>query len=150
MKKVYVFTIFACILFNSCVTNYTPPVSKNIEKKKEFNKSFDIIWEKIIKWLNENAIPIKNIDKNSGFISSEYDLTVFSDYMDCGDGGIQTDKKGTINIVVSKNNDKIIVTIITFFSCYLQYIELDKSKNDRVECISNGNIEKEIFDYINN
>jgi len=52
----------------------TAPVERVIEKERIINKPFDEVWQNIIELLAVYNMPIKNLDKNSGFIATEYKL----------------------------------------------------------------------------
>lgn len=143
-----IISLIIAITLISC-QSYTPPEKLQIANTKEFNKSYDEVWSGIVSWFGQKGTPIKNLDKNAGFISTEYDLkTNTYQYMDCGKGGVQTRALATINIVVTKKNDKVIVTVNAFFTCHLYYMGWDKGNDSRIDCVSKGILEKEVFDYI--
>lgn len=158
MKKILIAMILG-VLFTSCVT-YTPPIKKDIVKTKDFTQSYDEVWAKITNWFTTKGLPIKNVDKNSGLITSEYKLdnmpsytkygspTATSLYMDCGVGGYLSAEGGTINVLVIKKDNFVNVTINAFFSSYLSYSGYTPPQSVRATCFSNGTLEKEIFDFI--
>lgn len=146
--KLFLFFLTFCMLI-SC-ESYQPPNKYTFDNYREFSKSYDEVWQKIINWFGKNGIPIKNLDKSSGFIASEHNLntgTIY--YMDCGEGGSQTDGKATINIVVVDKGESTLVTINTFFSCFLSYMGANTGAHRRIDCNSTGRLESEIFEYIN-
>jgi hypothetical protein len=156
MKKYLLFII--CISLIGC-TSYKPPQIYNIEKTKIVEKSYDVVWSKIIMWFGEHNTPIKNIEKASGFISTEYNLSAKNSIgiCDCGEPASLTyfgDTSGNFNIVVERISDNSTkVTISAFFTGILyspnfanQYAPPIQTKMD---CNTTGQVEKEIFDFIN-
>lgn len=164
MKKWEIFALglsmFAVLIITSCAT-YQPPKTYDFEKERVISKPFDETWGEIIEWFASYGSPIKNMDKNSGFIATEFNLSVSNseDYFDCGQAGanISTFQKfenpiGNFNILVKKIDDartKIVVN--TFFSVtvnYYQHINMKFEKSEKINCNSTGVLEKELLDYI--
>ncbi len=138
----------AALLMVGCAA-YTPPQKHDFDKTKSFNKDYDAVWNKIIGFFASKNIPIKTVDKNSGFITTEYDLLTNPFwYMDCGEGGSKTQARATINLTATKEGDKTTVTVNTFFSCHLKYMGATTGADNRIDCVSNGRFEKELFDFI--
>jgi hypothetical protein len=146
MKKIIF--MLCLVLLVSCATTYNPPAEKAITKTKSYQYDYDYVWDKIIEWFGKNGTPIKNLDKNSGFISTESNLsTMNSKYMDCGEGGEAFDYVATLNIIVKRDNNLVNITINSFFSC-LVYNRFGVVVNQRMPCYSTGLLEQEIFGYI--
>jgi hypothetical protein len=111
-------------------------------------------------------MPIKNLDKSSGFISTDYKLVtgVISQYMVCQGasstfgGKVElTNHGGNLNVLVKKiTEDSTKVTVNTFYSCTAnkyRYASLISTtyvleSSTRIDCNSTGILEKAIFDYI--
>lgn len=154
----------------SCATSKyvapAAPVVHIIEKERIINKPFDAAWQSIIELLATYNMPIKNLDKNSGFISTDYKLITgdVSQYMICEgasstfSGKVElTNHGGNLNVLLKKvNEDSTKVTVNTFYSCTAnkyKYANLISTtyilvSSTKVDCISTGNLEKAIFDYI--
>jgi hypothetical protein len=159
MKKYILFVLLIPLI--SCVT-FHPPENHNIIKSKTFNKDYDFIWGRIIDWFGENNIPIKNMDKNSGFISTERQLSIDDIYCDCGiiERAAVTEivskvyKKGitaNFNIISRKISDSLTkVDINIFFHCTQELYTYTGSLAERreIDCTSLGLIEKTIFQYL--
>lgn len=160
MAKYLMVLITSAVLF-SCAA-YQPPQKYTFNKKATIDKPFDEVWTGILKWFSEHNTPIKNMDKSSGFISTEYNLSAsnLTRYVDCGKpGNFQEigEQIGNFSIMVEKQGDNVtIVTISVFFKGVLftqdftqnttyanrKYTEID------LDCESTGVLEKEIFDFI--
>lgn len=142
------------------------PVVHVIEKDRIINKPFDAVWQNIIELLATYNMPIKNLDKNSGFISTDYKLVTGDvlQYMMCQgasstfSGKVElTNHGGNLNVLVKKiNEDSTKVTVNTFYSCTAnkyRYANLISTtyvfeSSSKVDCTSTGILEKAIFDYI--
>ena len=153
-----------CIIQEICGT--CCPVVHTIEKERIINKSFDATWQSIIELLATYNMPIKNLDKNSGFISTDYKLVTgeISQYMSCEgasstfSGKVElTNHGGNLNVLIKKiSDDSTKVTVNTFYSCTsnkYRYASLISTayvfeSSSKVDCSSTGILEKAIFDYI--
>lgn len=148
MKKLSILLLMSISLIG-CVSSYTPPQTHNVENKKVFNMDFDEVWTKVVAWFGTRGTPIKNIDKNSGFISTEANLQPSSyRYMDCGSGGTMSDYRVTINILAEKANNGVSLTVNMFFSTHLRYMGWSEGADRRIDCSSTGEYEKEFFEFI--
>ena len=141
-------------------SGYTPPKTYTIVNELNINKPYDIIWEKLISWFTSHNTPIKNIDKESGLLTTEYSLSVSDSkkYMDCGDAGTKfgqyrkmENPKGNFNVTVKKiKDDNTQVIINVFFNTNLKVYDIDGNltSTELINCSGKGKLEKEIFDYI--
>lgn len=158
------FIIQSCSSPRNVVT--AAPVVRVIEKERIINKSFDAIWQSTIELLATYNMPIKNLDKNSGFISTEYKIITgnVSQYMysvgasSTFSGKVElTNHGGNLNVLVKKvNEDSTKVTVNAFYSCLAnkyKYANLLSTvyvleSSTRIDCESTGNLEKGILDYV--
>jgi hypothetical protein len=124
------------------------------------NLSYDEVWNRIIRFFGELGIPIKNMDKASGFIYTE----VFSmsgqigTFMDCGvpgdkilAKGIFEDPTGHFNVVVTRISENVTnVKINSFFRTIYAIYASDgyggwrKNSETSINCNSMGVLE-EVF-----
>jgi hypothetical protein len=81
--------LLAIISFAGCIASYKAPQTYNVEKERIISKSYDAVWDKIVEWFALNASPVKNMDRQSGFIASDFNLSTanYPQYSDCGSGG---------------------------------------------------------------
>ena len=155
MKKLISILVFITLF--GC-TQYIPPKEYYILKEFTFDKSYEATWNKIIEYFANRGIPIKNMDKSSGFISTEYSLNLDYGCMECGsqsgnilDNYSTDDRRGYFNILIKNIADnKTKVNINCFFRATMNirdmYGKLIRSQN--ADCNSTGELEKEIFDFI--
>jgi len=154
--KVTFLAIIATLIFLSCAA-YKPPKVYKFPKSKSYNMNYDAVWGKVIDWFGNHNTPIKNLDKTSGFISTEYSLQVdkYSDDCDCGtSGSLQHFKKitGNFNIIVKKISDtQTKVNINTFFKGYIEEYNwvTERYITREIDCNSKGNLENDILIYVN-
>jgi hypothetical protein len=159
-----VFALSSCTQPKQVVTVQQAP--RVIEKERILNKPFDAVWQTSIEWFATHNTPIKNLDKSSGLISTEYSVSIGEamKYMSCArtssSGKIEfTNYTGNFNVIIKKlgdNSTKINVNV--FFGCtqnkYKELIHLFipnetvLESSTRINCSSTGNLEKEILDFI--
>src|SRR5574343_487496 len=124
IKYLYLFLI--PFLFMACSTPKQLPKSYSFQKEKEISKNFDVVWAKIIQWFGEHDIPVRTIEKASGLIATEYNLSAgmkSSPFCDCGIAGdepgftLKIERiRGNFNLTVVKINDNTTkVKINTFY-----------------------------------
>src|SRR5208283_2209879 len=110
----YLIVLFLSAFLLSSCASYKPPKEYQIERERIISKSFDTTWASTVEWFALHNTPIKNIDKSSGFIATDYYLSTkdFPQYCDCGEGGsgivskILTHPTGNFNILVKKIDEK--------------------------------------------
>ena len=156
MKK-YLFLLLSLIML-SCATYKAPKYKApdNFDKSRTYNKNFDEVWGKIIKYFAEKNIPIKTIEKASGIIATEYSLNTLSnkDCLDCGEMGFGqslSDYTGNFNVFVEKiNENQTKVTVSTFFNAMMETVILFARTPSyrKIDCNSTGILEKDLLYYI--
>lgn len=147
-------------------SRYTAPSEYTVEKERVINKSFESVWQASVEYFATHNIPIKNIDKSSGFISTEFSLSIndAAKYIDCGKGDNSFSGKievvnpvGNFNFLAKSIDDKSTkVSINSFFSSTVNQYKYEGllSTNyvlvgsTKTECKGKGVLEKEIFDYL--
>ena len=140
-----------------------PPV---VQKDAVVGAPLDAVWDAAVEWFATHNLPIKNIDKASGLITTERSMSVAdaSRYMGCGqsettgEGKVElVDHTGTFNLVVRAEGDASTrVTVNAFFACkvntykYASILSTDLVlvSSERKDCPSTGQLEKEIFDAL--
>lgn len=139
---------------------YKPPRQYDFEKERVINKPFDDVWGKVIEWFATRGTPIKTIDKSSGLLSTDYNLSFdanASSYTDCGEGGqaaLYTQKlenvNGNFNVLIKKVDETSTkITVNTFFSAdgnvYNAYNNIVSTS--KKNCNSTGVLEKKLIEY---
>ena len=160
MKTNYSFFAFVLIVVLFGCSRYQPPKTYNVIKEMTYDKSFDDIWNTAIEWFATQGTPVKNMDKTSGFISTEYSLSTGQmNCLDCGVAGqallaVQRleDPRGNFNLLIKKQPDgKTKVTVNCFFKATSNvYYEGRITSSNVIDCVSTGSLEKQILDYLGN
>ncbi len=137
-----------------------------IEKERIVAKPFDAVWQTAIEWFATHNTPIKNLDKSSGLISTEYSVSIgeAARYMDCGKGSSTFSGKveisnhtGNFNVLLKKLSDNSTkVSVNVFFGCSINKYKYKNilsteyilESSTRSNCSSLGSLEREILDYI--
>lgn len=171
MKTLKLFLFTSSVLFLGCSTPkavVTAPVELIIEKERIINKPFETVWQSTIELLATYNMPIKNLDRASGFIASDYKLVTsdYRQYMIC-EGASSTfsgkvelaNPGGNLNILIKKiSEESTKVTINCFWGCVAnryRYASLISTEyvfvsSDRQDCRTSGNLEKAFLDYLSN
>jgi hypothetical protein len=133
-----------------------PTATYRVVNSDTVQLSFDQSWNRLVSFFGTKNMPIKNLDKNSGFIAIEYEIPFDSlmSCMDCGSAGFGYFYAFyTLNInVVGKPLGEAAshYTINTFWktkTCSLnQYSQTVVGWP--VDCISTGKFENEIWNYL--
>lgn len=143
---------FVCLFLIACAT---APVPRQIVNTFPIEKSFDLVWQAVIESFAELQLPIQNMEKDSGLITTDwidFKGQKNTDYCDCGGLGINVERSrnGRFNVFVkniSKNSCEIKVNCI-----YQQTIQPVTAKAwDAIstrKCISTGKLEKDMFELI--
>lgn len=164
----YLLLLLFAFTVTKCVTPapVAAPVARVIEKERIVNKPFDAVWQSAVEYFATHNTPIKNLDKGSGLISTEYSLSMgeASRYMDCGSGTTTfsgmtelANHSGNFNVIIKKIDDtKTKISINVFFGCTVnkyRYASLFSTQyilesSSRINCASIGVLESEVLNYL--
>jgi hypothetical protein len=156
------------VIAGCSVPAHIKPVQYDVEKERVINKSFDATWQKAVEWFATHNMPIKNLDKSSGLISTEYTLSIkdAGRYMDSGQGEsnfsgkVELDRHmGNFNLLIKKIDDsstKVVINV--FFSCLVNQYRYENFfstnyvlvSSKKVDCASTGQLEKQVLDFLSN
>ena len=159
-----IFVMVSCSTPKKTVVQQAAP--RVIQKERIISRPFDAVWQTAIEWFATHNTPIKNLDKSSGLISTEYSVSIGDalKYMECarssGSTSVQlTNYTGNFNVIIKRladNSTKINVNV--FFGCtqnvYKEQLHLFIANETilissaRINCSSTGTLEKEILDYL--
>jgi hypothetical protein len=144
----------------SCVP-YTPPNIQNVKDVSYFVMDYDVAFNKIMNWLNDNDLLVESTDKNAGLIVAKGSLrkldtdksgnwagsSRYSTVAECGECGLLGNEfppqRAHLNIIVSKDGNMVKVRVKILFSDLLGEPECRE-----YNCISNGKIERLLFEYL--
>lgn len=166
MKKWFGVLVLVLLAVGCAAPGLIRPNIYVVVNEKVINKSFDVVWQNTVEWFATHNTPIKNLDKSSGLISTEYSLSLADarQYMDCGQGESNFSGKvelanptGNFNVLVKRmDDDSTKLSINVFFSCTVneyryedwlstEYVLVSSTKTN---CVSTGQLEKTILDYL--
>jgi len=127
-------TVLTVILMAGCGATYTPPQDYEFINNRIINQSKDQIWKRAVRWFAETNNPVKNIDKESGFIAADRNLSLGDDelnpYCDCGKTGMNfmsvsdfKDMMLSFNILMQEEGEnKTRVTVTCSFTAILNTV----------------------------
>jgi len=142
----YIFVLIIIGILSGCAS--TAPQAVVFDNSRTYNKSQDQIWRQLEAYFNTSGIPVKTRDKQKGILLARRHLLRGSIYADCGQSDIASVGDGVLTVKVSLQSlgrQETRATIDVTFSAFRQYGSIAKT---RIECFSNGTLEKEIFDSL--
>lgn len=134
----------AAIVLAGCAA--TPPGTYQVRNNISFQKSYDVVWERIVSVFARNNIAVKNIAKDSGVIFAEragFDNTL----ADCGTPGIfiPISRRMQLNVFVNRSGKDPVVGINTEFIEMRRFMDAPPVA---VTCVSKGVVENIILNQI--
>ena len=134
--------VFMILLFAGCAT---APVHYTVINSQTYLRSYDEIWEDLVRFFATSNIQIKNIAKDSGVIYAET-ARYEDDFADCGTPGLSKvmGRALNLNVFVSRIGNAPKVHVNTKF---LETRQFDRSVWT-VECNSRGIIERTILNSL--
>lgn len=144
--------VLGIVMLTACAT---APVPRQIQNSFPLEKSFDPVWQAVIESFAELNLPIMNMEKASGLITTDWisfrgqkDET---GYCTCGKAGYpfaETDRMGRFNVYVKKMGLGCEVKINAVFEQH----NMDMITNSRTTrtrtCVSTGKLEADIYKLI--
>ena len=130
----------------------------NIDNNFVFDQSYDEVWSSTVEWFASNNIPIDNVDKASGLISSNYGLNPGMGVVDCGEptGNIGLyrarfeDMSGNINIIVREVGPEETRATVNVFGNALVVVRnaYGVVSSANVRCVSTGSLESRYEGFV--
>ena len=146
------------VLFIGCA-RYQPPQRYNVKTEAVIEKPFEKVWTSAVEWFATHNTPIKNMDKTSGFISTEYSLS--ANDLNCLDCGVEgqafltviriENQRGNFNLIIKPledGNTKVLVNCF-YKATYNMYSEGRLQRSEEINCTSTGVLERAILRYLN-
>lgn len=159
MKKLFLVAALASTALAGCAgPTLQPPSSATMDRSETYSADFDQVWERAVDWFATNNIPIKNIEKDSGIIGSEYSLGSNYSQVDCGafdpgDMHVLYDQVvvANINVLVRKGSNGTSVQPNVFGQGTFMLRDVwngvpSTMKAER--CVSTGELENDLHRYL--
>jgi hypothetical protein len=141
-----------CFFIYSCAV---APAPRQIKNTFFIEKSFDDVWTAVIETFAEMTLPIMNMEKDSGLITTDWiDFTGSKgkEYCDCGKLGINIEIKriGKFNVFVKKLNNACEIRITCSYQQIYEPISFSGKAVSQYkrDCISTGKLEADMFNLI--
>ena len=160
LKVLFVLSLVAYLYGCTSTPTLEEPSAEKKDYSKEYQADFDSVWSSAVDWFAVNNIPIKNLERSSGIITSEYSLGSDFTQVDCGSVSgdsfhVIREKNVTANISVRvrEAGDVVVVRPNVFGDGY--YDVWDEMWGGEYmlepnECISTGEVERSLHQYIQN
>jgi len=145
MKRFAILCAVACFAW-ACGT---PPVPRTIVNSFPIDKSLDKVWPAVIETFAELNLPIMNMAKDSGLITTDWiDFRGQNDetgYCACGTARFplsEVGRRGKFNVFIKKTaDDSVEMKVNAVFEKISQY----ENNIENTACVSTGKLEGEIF-----
>lgn len=130
----------------------------SVEKNRTYSQPFEKVWVSSVDWFADHNVTIEKIEKSSGLLTARYLLKTNDSYLDCGKpeatgtlGAPKIDSLGSLNVTVRSLGTNETKVNVNFFGEYK--LEARDAWDGRPviasgRCISTGQIEREILNYI--
>ena len=126
------------------------PAPRTIVNSFAIDAGYDSVWSALIETFAELQLPIDNMEKDSGLVTTdwiEFTGQTNEGYCDCGGLGIniEVNRLGKFNVFMKKvTEDSCQMTV----NCmYEQTIRFGDTTSRR-KCISTGNLEQEMYNLV--
>lgn len=150
---------FSAALSGCAMPSIQPPSDNGKDYQQGYQADFDKVWEATVDWFATNNIPIKNIEKDSGIIGSEYALGSNYSQVDCGvvdPGGmyILQDENvvANLNVLVREKTSTVTVQPNVFGQGSFMLRDIWNNMPNTIKadrCVSTGELEKSLHNYLN-
>lgn len=141
-----------CLFFISCAT---APAPRMIVDTFLIEKHFDLVWQAVIESFAELQLPIQNMEKASGLITTDWiDFTgqKNTDYCDCGGLGanLEFSRTGKFNVFVKKISENSYEIKVNCMYQQTHQFPPGKKRQSKVrrKCVSTGKLESDMFNLI--
>jgi len=129
------------------------PAPRQIQNSFPIDKPFDAVWQSVIETFGELNLPIMNMEKASGLITTDWiSFQGQKDeigYCSCGEAGfpfVEQDRSGRFNVYVKKISDTASeIKVNAIFEQFSKDIWSRFGTTTKRHCVSTGKLEAEIY-----
>jgi hypothetical protein len=125
----------------------TAPTFRQIERQAEFpGAEFGAVWDAVIDVFGDRSWTIDNMERASGFITTEWMGAATGGYLDCGSPGLAVDRnpRGRFNVVVRESPSGVAMTVNTSWQVSREIM----GEVAVVDCASTGVLERELHETV--
>jgi hypothetical protein len=149
MKYRIAFTLLIFLLLASCASS---PVPRQIQNSFPIDQPFEKVWQAVIETFAELNLPIMNMEKASGLITTDWisfrGQKNETGYCSCGRARFplsEVERAGKFNVYVKKiDEDSCEIKVNSVFEKTAAYEDVVEKQF----CVSTGKLEKEIYDLV--
>lgn len=145
--------VVVCLAIAACAS---APVARQIQNSFPVDKPFEAVWTAVIETFAELNLPILNMEKASGLITTDW--ISFKGQRDgvgncsCGKAGYpfaEQDRRGKFNVFIKKITDDACEMRVSAIFEQLSMDVWTNSGNTRTRpCVSTGMLEREVYDRV--
>lgn len=138
--------------------NVTGPASYTYDRSRTYQIPYEKAWIRAVDWFADHNVSIEKVEKSSGLITAKYLLKASDAYLDCGKievsgtlGPARIESYAALNVTVravSENETKVNANVFGDYNLEGRDAWDGRSVKSSGRCVSNGNLEKSILDYI--
>lgn len=133
----------------ACAGCATAPAPRTIINAFSFSTSLDTVWSATVETFAELNLPIDNMEKDSGLITTDwinFTGTGNKEWCDCGGLGIavENSRRGKFNVFVKQTGTTVSVRV----NCQFQQVASLGGTVVNRECVSTGSLESRINSLI--
>lgn len=143
----------------SCASiKVSDPADYSYDRSRTYQIPFEKAWVRAVDWFADHNVTIDKVEKGSGLITAKYLLKASDAYLDCGkievNGTIGPDRiesYAALNVTVrsvSENETKVNANVFGEYKLDVKDAWDGRSVTSSGRCVSNGNLEKDILNYI--
>jgi hypothetical protein len=141
MRKGFVLIAVVCLLAAACGT---PPKPRLIVNSWTIESDYDKVWSATVETFADLGIPIKNMDKASGLITTDW-MTPTALYVDCGAPPLARSiiRRGQFNVFIKQGppiNFKV--------NAHFQMEAIWDAGSKVTDCVSTGRFEAALYQSV--
>jgi uncharacterized lipoprotein len=147
MKYRFVGGVVVCLILAACAS---APVARQIQNSFPVDQPFENVWTATIETFAELNLPILNMEKASGLITTDWIQLNDPTMSDCGKQGVMSSEQGRrvkFNVFVKTvGGDACEMKINAMFETMVA--TYGNSGLSAQTCVSTGKFEKQIYDMV--
>ena len=162
----FLVTVLLGLALSACTKlEVTPPnYELRLSKSRQVQKPLDRVWARAIGWFDANELELERIDERTGYIEGKLAVSQNSPVMDCGTvatrnvvGKPALTQSGRVRMQVSGQDARNAeaapsATVTIYMSGTYRLSVFDRYAGREVyrsgPCVSNGELEKRIFAFL--
>ena len=148
--------LVSAIITSSCSMQVTKIQEPDVNNTRVFNADYESVWLAAVDWFADNDVVIDKIEKESGLITAKHKLkTNFGLVCDKVEINGLSDNGMTMYVSLNatirdkkEKGTKVRVNITGRFEAFARDDFNNRNHIAKGDCYSNGEIEKQLFNYI--